>query len=416
MSSIVDDGSFVILNAAAADLSSSMDLKSCSILNITDSEAFVAREEKKVAFVSQVEDDIVNHVTSDEVDEAEAETGVSHLETLRCGSSLPIQEDGILTGSQARKCQSLENGITLGAAVIKESINKVVEDSEEDSEAAREELAVPANCDVSAFEGYLRALREENERLKQVLECNNEAMKRQLKIVQKWQEEVHTTRVAYNGLKEESEAVVEKLKNENETLKEKLRDAGETKSTNTDDGGRESKATGSFFWDDMSMEMSEMRQIFERVQFLEDALEQKEKLLEEADAKVTPSKDEIKQLNLQIAELRIQKIKEQNVVDLLKNQLEIYTNDFKKEEVARKRVELEIGKLEVELEKMREERAVLLEKLELGNPVLALGLAERLKSRMHRHHKRQSRKSSRHSNVSDVGEPQLESYTQFRAT
>jgi len=182
------------------------------------------------------------------------------------------------------------------------------------------------------------------------------------------------------------------------------------------------KASDSFFWDnEMSYELSEMRTALERVYQLEHVLREKDGDIEQLQEKLASSKEEVKKMNIEIAELRIARVKEQTVVEVLKNQLELYTADFKAEEESRKAAEEEVRKLEIQLEEMQEERAELREKLELGPAVVNIGEpVVPVESRRQKHHHKRAihhiRKLSR-GHVAGVAEGlNLESFKQYRAT
>lgn len=334
----------------------------------------------------------------------DADASLGQLATTRV-SSLPAAEPTVATGDPSRNCQSLETGIELGARVLAEAINSVATDTDNENELEPFNEAVPN--DMSALETYLRAVREENERLKKVVEQNNEAMKKQLRIVQSWQEEVASTRAAYAQLQAESESVVAKLKEENEMLKEKH-----------NAGVKSGDESGSFIWDSMSSELGAMKSKLDRVPMLEASLNEKEIMLEECQKKLAAARAEVKAMNLQVAELRIARIKEQEANDEIKKQLELLAGSVDNEEKLRKAAEDEVKKLEAQVSELLEENAALKEKVELGTPVVNISTGEsgHHSRRGHRHHKKHMRRLSDNI-VAGVGAGLvLESFRQYRAT
>lgn len=317
----------------------------------------------------------------------------------RAATSLPVEE--MQSNEQVeRKCVSLEKGIEMGAQLLAESINSVVEDT--DNEAADVEVEPFEVQDP--LELYIRAVREENEKLKQLVEQNNEAMKKQLKTVQSWQEEVNSTRTE-----------IALLKQENQVLRSKI-SAGAPATANDDEG--------SFIWDSMTSELGAMKSQLDRVPQLEQLLQEKQNELEEVYQKLSAAKTEVKALNLQVAELRIARIREQDALELMKTNLELSNSEILTIDELRKKAEVEVAQLEKQLSEVLEQNSLLQEKLERGAPVLTLPIGStEAGSERHHHGRRAHRAHKKHMRrvsdniVAGVGAGLvLESFRQYRAT
>jgi len=76
------------------------------------------------------------------------------------------------------------------------------------------------NIDMFSVQKMLQELRQENERLRMIVEHNNLSMKKQLAIVQSWQEQVKASRVEFEVLKRTSEEGKKQLKNQIESLQQ----------------------------------------------------------------------------------------------------------------------------------------------------------------------------------------------------
>ena len=147
--------------------------------------------------------------------------------------------------------------------------------------------------DILTAELFLKELRVENEKLKEVVLSNNESMKKQLKVVQSWQQEVVDVRKSFTDLKKESQEKISVLEKENDQLRKKVLEltdgqeghdkvyprlqspsvnqnnssevslvTGEGKSLNT-------KSLGDYYWDDLSLGLEEMRQKLDKIGLLE---------------------------------------------------------------------------------------------------------------------------------------------------
>lgn len=76
------------------------------------------------------------------------------------------------------------------------------------------------NIDMFSVQKMLQELRQENERLRMIVEHNNLSMKKQLAIVQSWQEQVKASRVEFEVLKRTSEEEKKQLENQIESLQQ----------------------------------------------------------------------------------------------------------------------------------------------------------------------------------------------------
>jgi len=76
------------------------------------------------------------------------------------------------------------------------------------------------NIDMFSVQKMLQELRQENERLRMIVEHNNLSMKKQLAIVQSWQEQVKASRVEFEVLKRTSEEEKKQLENQIELLQQ----------------------------------------------------------------------------------------------------------------------------------------------------------------------------------------------------
>lgn len=229
----------------------------------------------------------------------------------------------------------------------------------------------------SEFEAVLRNLRIENESLRTVVDANNAAMKRQLKIVQSWQEEVVDMRKAYADLKEESEERIMQLKQEKEDLLDKMdRVEPRNRSISRTSIGSES----SYFWD--SNDLTELRSKIERLQELETSNAEKVTQLDDALAQLARANEKCQLLNSEVNELRKQLFGNPNVIpvdgapDGLISVLRAQIRHCQQETVAESQAKMQamdrITQLQNDLEEVRREKLFLEQKLSMGLPVVDL--------------------------------------------
>ncbi|KAI1290774.1 hypothetical protein HDE_07906 [Halotydeus destructor] len=425
MSSVASD-SFVMLNSPT-----SMQMASCSIINIDELDEY----DRPMANGGQEEDKLDPYMLAyfDRSNEVSADgqpaslqklaskalttsthsnhldsSTVGHLATIRI-QSLPADCQNQLSkeSDKQRNCISLENNIETNCALITESINvKSLESEDEEPEMLdfKPEVIDIQNgvVDAKALEAYLVSLREENDKLKHIVVTNNETMKRQLKIAKEWQEEVNCIRKSYNQLKQDSEDLIAKLKNDNEELKVKLI-ASEVANpipvpiSPIVAAAEPQSVENSYLWDNMSIEINEFKLKLDRIPILEAELVRKNAEIEQLTSHLDESKSEIKQLVLQIAEVKLQQVRERGCTEQFKNQLEQYAKQLMSSELARKVAEDEAMKFEEQLEQMKADREELLERLDLGPAVVNLSEASDTMStsrsgrhRSKRHHRRHS--------------------------
>ena len=229
----------------------------------------------------------------------------------------------------------------------------------------------------SEFEAVLRNLRIENESLRSVVDANNAAMKRQLKIVQSWQEEVVSMRKAYADLKEESEERIMQLKQEKGDLLDKLNGVEpRNRSVSRTSIGSES----SYFWD--SHEITELRSKIERLQELEKSNTEKESQLEDVLAQLERSEEKCQLLSSEVDELRKQLFGNPNVlptdgapdglISVLRAQIRHYQQETVVESQAKMQAMDRITQLQKELEELRREKMVLEQTLSMGPAIVDL--------------------------------------------
>lgn len=322
--------------------------------------------------------------------------------------SLPVNGNAN-SSPEVRNCKSLENQVDSGSGGRRssQSQNPSAELSFERIRTPSNEPAVSSSsssstsssfseaCDnlenssgsdfYSEFEAVLRNLRIENESLRSVVDANNAAMKRQLKIVQSWQEEVVSMRKAYADLKEESEERIMQLKQEKEDLLDRLNgvEARNRSDSRTSIGSVSRTSIGSessYFWD--SHEITELRSKIERLQELEKSNLEKESQLEDALAQVERSKEKCHLLSSEVDELRKQLFGNPNIlpsdgapdglISVLRAQIRHCQQETVVESQAKMQAMDRITQLQRELEEVRREKVALEQTLSMGPPIVDL--------------------------------------------
>jgi hypothetical protein len=278
--------------------------------------------------------------------------GQTHLDQQprSAGNSLTIQEEqkiiNCLTASQSNSAATSQMNGAMSQShsntTMKEATDNVNQDKEgvsrKESTGSQSSPYLPllnswssTSSDVATAEMFLKELRVENERLKEVVLSNSESMKKQLKIVQSWQQEVMEARKSCADTKKESklsserikllEATVKALEKENNALRERVFNLTEgreghervypTLESQSSLSGHDNaappsglqstfdqlyghnqsskgasvveevnpsltmksmnagKSLGDYYWDDLSLGLEEMRQKLEKVNFLE---------------------------------------------------------------------------------------------------------------------------------------------------
>lgn len=308
-------------------------------------------------------------------------TGNVRCKSWENGDQVPISDD--VNANEATQSQRT-NSFALSFERIRTPSNEPAVSSSSSSSSSFSEACdnlVSENSGgdfYSEFEAVLRNLRIENESLRTVVDSNNAAMKRQLKIVQSWQEEVVNMRKAYAELKEESEERILQLKQEKEDLRNGVEPRPElrNRSISRTSIGSES----SYFWD--SNDITELRTKIERLQELEKSNIEKGTQLEEALAKLERANEKCELLNSEVNELRKQLFGNPNVIpadgapDGLISVLRAQIRHCQQETVVESQAKMQamdrITSLQKELEETRHEKFNLEQLLYMGPAVVDL--------------------------------------------
>jgi hypothetical protein len=277
-----------------------------------------------------------------------------------------------------------------------------------------------SEMELLSIEDVLVELRVENEKLREVIDKNNAAMRRQLTIVQNWQKEVKSSKQAYEDLRKDSEEQISQLKQMNEDLRKTI-EAGiesqqqqqerknlihqENNTTQTGDSlttaheiaasasptitTTSSSATtptapsvparytpviaadSSNYWWDMSLELEELKGRLDKINILEETVSDKSEQVTAHQEEVKASKELINKMEREIDQLRAEVINgsaDSTMISSLQAQVKIFMQSFADEQKRSQEFSEHVTRLLQELQQVREEKLDLELRLEMtGN-------------------------------------------------
>ena len=247
-------------------------------------------------------------------------------------------------------------------------------------------------------------------KLKEVVDKNNAAMRRQLTIVQNWQKEVKSVKQAYEDLKHDSEIQIQQLKQVNADLRDtiecnisdqqqqqqqhKIQNQENTETTtqtgdsltammsavNESADAQQLKiathiptapamAESSNYWWDMSMELAELRTRLDKINLLEQAVASKDDQVSAHQKEVKASQEIISRMEREIDQLRAEVINgsaDASMISSLQSQVKIFMQSYADEQRRSQEFSEHVTRLLQELQQVREEKLDLELRLEGG--------------------------------------------------
>lgn len=267
------------------------------------------------------------------------------------------------------------------------------------------------DMELLSIEDVLVELRIENEKLREVVDKNNAAMRRQLTIVQNWQKEVKSSKQAYEDLRRDSEEQIQQLKQMNADLRKTIesnitQQQEERKQLNQENTTTQTgdslttadeitapsastttatsptaplaparytpvvNADSSNYWWDMSLELEELKGRLDKINILEETISEKSDQLTAHQAEVQASKDLISKMEREIDQLRAEVINgsaDATMISSLQTQVRIFMQSFAEEQKRSQEFSDHVTRLLQELQQVREEKLDLELRLEMGS-------------------------------------------------
>ena len=382
-------------------------------------------------------------------------------------NSMPVASSSSTESAGQRNCLSLTNDRSIGE-VLTTVDSEISIDMKDDQKESKEDDSMnrfkeqrkisqgsqpSSSFDMFSFEMVLKELRLENERLKEMVDNNNAAMRRQLSIVQNWQREVKSSKQAYDDLKKDTESEIENLKRINEQLRQTIesnineqmekRKLQEDDMTQTGDSLQETQTVkpvvvtpnlpitpyagadgpgSGYYWDDMSYGLDELRSRLDRMNeqtvvaetqaTIPESSEERDSqadLIAQQREEIKASKEIIERMEQEVNQLKGQVINgsaDSAMIKSLQSQVKIFMQSYADEQKRSQELANHVQQLLDELQALREEKLELELKVDSSpdsSPNAdreleeAEAMLEQEESKHHRHrHEKYHQKHMRH--------------------